>query len=985
MEFKFLKSKSNLTKKDLPLTTTLHSSAIDENTYSNPDAIFTLDIDGNVIELNNSPKELFGYTDYEIINILSDHFKPNTQNSGTKYLEQALNGEIQNFRTEILHKNGYSIEVTLTLIPILNSQKQITVIQGFIRNVSDNNNKELMKLKEHFESAQLVANIGSWEYDLIKNESYWSLQKYKIYGISPNNFVPTLENVIDFIHPEDREKFKQTIINAVKKIQDFRLECRIIKKDGSVVYVIEQGSVVYNESNQPISFLGTIQDITPRKIAEMKLLESEQRFKNIYNNLEVGIWSYDVQKNTFLLSSPGILSVTGYTFKEIPDYSSFLSKVLPEDQHILLNSKDMVISGIPFNGTYRILHKNGEIRWVHDQTLPVLDSNNVLIRLDGIITDITDLKKSEDMIKHLAYHDYLTELPNRRMFDEKIHELADNASNSFSIINFDLDRFKTINDTLGNRIGDHILKQFGNRISKIFNQASVADYSFLLARLGSDEFGLIIWGYSPLNFPIQIAKKVLAELKNPFIVDQYELYVTTSMGISSFPKDGDTVEEVLKNAETALYRAKENGKNNYHLYSASLNIQSFKLYTMERDLRKSIQNGELRVYFQPKVETSTGKIVGAEALIRWEHPVWGLISPNEFIPLAEENGFILEIGDWVLKQVCTYLNEWEQSGLPIVPISINKSAKRFLISDWTSVIYNTLKETNTDPSLIEFEITETTLLQHNDTVNNAIDFLKEIGIKIALDDFGTGYSSFTYLKQYPINTIKIDQSFIRNISNHSDEMIIKSTIYLAKGLGMKVVAEGVETKEQLTFLKQLNCDEIQGYLFSKPVPEKEFQHLLQMAIIKPTGDNTYVKPTVNRRKYYRINLTYPLSSQMSLESIKGKNIELGTTEVLIENIGLGGIKFLTTLNMPVRPDIILRFKTTLLDTEFQFSGKIVWKQELHDIYQYGVEYDIADTDRKNLSALLNKFSVQLKTNPLLANSSFIQKDKITYLKKNSFH
>ena len=266
MEFKFLKSKSNLAKKDLPYSTTLHSSAIDTDTDINPDAIFTLDIDGNVIELNTSSKGITGYTDQELMENISNYFNPNTQNLETKYLEKALNGETQNFHTEILHKNGYSMEVTLTLMPILNSQKQITGIEGIIRDISNNNKKkELIKLKEHFDSAQLVANIGSWEYDLNKNESYWSLQKYKIYGIPPNNFVPTLENVIEFIHPEDREKFKQTITNAVKKIQDFRLECRILKKDGSVVYVVEQGRVFYNESNQPISIVGTIQDITPRK------------------------------------------------------------------------------------------------------------------------------------------------------------------------------------------------------------------------------------------------------------------------------------------------------------------------------------------------------------------------------------------------------------------------------------------------------------------------------------------------------------------------------------------------------------------------------------------------------------------------------------------------------------------------------------------------------------------------------------------------
>ena len=338
------------------------------------------------------------------------------------------------------------------------------------------------------------------------------------------------------------------------------------------------------------------------------------------------------------------------------------------------------------------------------------------------------------------------------------------------------------------------------------------------------------------------------------MIEDFELYITASIGISAYPSNGTTVDEIIKNADAALYRAKGSGKNNYQIYSSTINITSFKQYELERDLRKSIENSQLLLHFQPRVDTLTGKIVSAEALVRWEHPEWGLVSPSEFIPLAEETGFINEISDWVLKQVCSYLSEWIQKELSVVPISINVTADRFLRNDWKSTLLNTLKETDVDPALIELEITETTLIQHEKTVESAFQYLKELGIKIALDDFGTGYSSLSHIKDFSIDTIKIDQSFISQITKTPNvEVIIKSIIFMAKGLNMNIVAEGVETNAQLNFLKQQECHEIQGYIFSKPVPDKKFQSLLKKVILKPIHKSENLK-IQERRNFYRIYL-----------------------------------------------------------------------------------------------------------------------------------
>jgi diguanylate cyclase (GGDEF)-like protein/PAS domain S-box-containing protein len=985
-KFKFFKSKLKDTVESVPILTIFnHSSNVKGNTFNalfdnHPDAVFTLDTNGDIIYYNKSIKEILGYNAKELIGNVARFLDRKDQNKRKKHLQQALEGKAQNFQAAVFHKNGKSIDVDVTYIPIFDNNKQVTGIYGITKDITYyvQSRKELTKVKNSLELAQQIAKLGSWEYDINKNVSYWSNQKFQIYGCkNSNDFVPTLEKVTEYVHPQDREYFQHTLINAINERKSFMMEFRILRKDRTVVYVIEQAEVILNKNGEPIRFIGTIQDITKRKKAEIKLFESEQRFKNIYNNLEVGIWSFDVQTKTYILKSPGIKEITGYSSNEFDDVNAVMSIIHPEDLPRYIELKEQIPKGNPLYHHYRIIHKDGEVRWVQDQSIPVFDSNGNMIRIDGIITNITEHKKSEEMIKHLAYHDYLTDLPNRRMFDEKVKTLMESSATNkktFAIMYMDLDRFNNINDTLGNGIADQLLQQFTQRINRLLNHSS------LFARFGSDEFGVIVWDFPQSDYPVNLAKKIIDKLRNPFFVDQYELFITSSIGISTFPTDGETSEELLKNANAALYRAKENGKNNFQIYSSSLNIKSYKLFTLERDLRKALENDEFLVYFQPRVEANTGKIVSAEALIRWEHPIWGLISPKEFIPLAEENGFIIEIGDWVFKQVCHYIKEWKQSGLPIVPISINKSPKRFLRNDWNATVFNVLKETNIDPSLLEFEITETTLLQHNETVMNSINLLKEVGIKIALDDFGTGYSSLTHLEKYPIDTIKIDQSFIRNISNHRDEMIIKSTIFLAKGLKMKVVAEGVETMEQLSFLKQQECDEIQGYLFSRPVSKKEFQDLLKRFILKPTGIIHNSDEIINRRKYYRINLMFPLSSQMSITSINGQKVELGKTEVLIQDLGFGGLKFLSTLDLPVRPDIVLQFKTKIMDQEVTLIGIIVWKQEVKELFKYGFEFIIDEIERENLVSLLNSFTIKLRKNPLVPDCNFIQEDIITYLK-----
>ncbi|MDU1845821.1 MAG: EAL domain-containing protein [Niallia nealsonii] len=743
---------------------------------------------------------------------------------------------------------------------------------------------------------------------------------------------------------------------------------------------------IMGQKEQILGIYGIAKDVTSFVKNKQELLrvkenleKAEERFRNIYDNLEVGIWSLDVVNNKFLLTSPGVKFVTGYSADEMVEME-WESIVHPDDLLDYRKLRGKLRHGDSLTHTYRIISKEGEIKQVQDQTIPVLDHAGNVIRLDGIVSDITFLEKSKEEITYLAYHDYLTDLSNKRMFDEKMEELIHNSkknNKNFACLYLNLDRFKQINDRLGHAIGDKLLQQFTIRLDEKLKMSN-----YLFARLGGDEFGILLWDFKQSDYPISIAKGIIDCMKKSFLIDEYELFATTSVGISTFPIDGKTKEELVKKADAALHRAKEMGKNNYQIYSTLLNISSFKQFQLERDLYKAMERDEFFLQFQPRVNPLTGKIISAEALIRWENAEWGFVSPREFIPIAEENGLILPIGDWVFQEVCNRISVWKNRELPIVPISINISAQRLLKSDFIPTVIKTLKETNTDPSLIEFEITETTLIQYEEVVTLAVQQLKEIGIRIALDDFGTGYSSLSYLKQYPIDTIKLDRSFVRNISiSKKDEMIVKSMIFLAKGLDMKIVAEGVETKEQLALLKQQECDEIQGYLFSKPVGEEDFQAFLQKMILHPQDTQWDSREIANRRKFYRINLLHPLHGNMSLVSIKGNKVQLGKTAILIEDIGVGGMRILSNIDLPVRPDIILQFVTTILGEKIEIGGHIVWKHEINEFYQYGIEFIMKEKERDGLVKLLNNFFLQYRKNPLLSNCSFIKEEKISYLRK----
>ena len=468
--------------------------------------------------------------------------------------------------------------------------------------------------------------------------------------------------------------------------------------------------------------------------------------------------------------------------------------------------------------------KDGSLVDVTVWTTALRDQQSEVSGIMAIVADITERKAAEAKINYLAYHDTLTGLPNRVSFEERLAESvahAGRARGRLAVMFLSLDRFKKFNDTLGHVIGDRLLRSVAERLT-----AAVRDGD-TVARFGSDEFAFLLTRIAGADDAARAAREFQRVLDPLFVVGGHELYVTASIGISVHPEDGADAQELLKSAGSALYRAKQSGGNNYQFYTADMNERALHRLALENKLRWAIERNEFRVYYQPQVSIGTGRVTGMEALVRWQHPEMGLVSPAEFIPLAEDTGLISPIGEWVLRTACAQARAWRDEGFEGLRVGVNLSPRQFQQPDLVPMVERLLKETGLDAASLELEVTESSVMKNAESSVRTLAELKAMGIKIAVDDFGSGYSSLSYLKSLPIDVLKIDQSFVRDMTaDPKDAAIVMAIIQLAHSLQLEVKAEGVETDEQLRFLSLLRCDAMQGYLFCQPLPVDAFEQLL---------------------------------------------------------------------------------------------------------------------------------------------------------------
>jgi diguanylate cyclase (GGDEF)-like protein/PAS domain S-box-containing protein len=555
-----------------------------------------------------------------------------------------------------------------------------------------------------------------------------------------------------------------------------------------------------------------------------KLQVTANNLLNILNHLDVAVWIIDLSTQDAFFSD-GFERIFGRTAEEFYQDSGLWIKVIhPEDVHIGANRKTKKHNGEKVIDEYRIIKPSGEIRWVQDRALPfscVEGGENLFI---GIIIDITERKKIEEQMIYAANHDDLTGLPNRKYFNKKLQialEKAEINQSNLAILFIDLDQFKMINDTLGHNIGDFLLKQVGTRINSCINESGV------VARQAGDEFIILIEDVSPVEIEA-IAENILRSLDFPFMLNGNEVFITTSIGISIYPQHGTNPEALIKNADAAMYEVKYNGKNHFKYYSFEIEKSIKRRMIIINGIRKALENDEFELFYQPKIEISSNNVIGVEVLLRWNHPLYGLIPPCEFIPIAEETGIIIQIGEWVLQTACKQYKVWEDLGIAPLTLCINVSPSQFLDPHLVKKISDVIQECNMNPQNLDLEITESVAMYNLEEAVKKLNQLRDIGIKLALDDFGTGFSSLNYLQRFPIDQLKIDRSFIKNVTiNSQTAALVKSIISFAHGLNLIVIAEGVETAEQLEFIRSHHCDVGQGYYFSRPVPSQTVQNILK--------------------------------------------------------------------------------------------------------------------------------------------------------------
>ena len=536
-------------------------------------------------------------------------------------------------------------------------------------------------------------------------------------------------------------------------------------------------------------------------------------------------------KSIILAINPAFTRITGYTADEAigrtPEilHSGRQNKVFYADMwQTLLNTGH-------WQGELWNRRKNGEVypEWL--AITAIHDDNGKVNEYAALFSDITEQKRNEEQLAHQACHDILTDLPNRLLFDDRLSMALAHAQRNNSmlaVIFLDLDRFKNINDSLGHSVGDRVLQSVAGRLTRNIRQEDTA------ARMGGGEFTILLPHIPHADNAAELAEKILGAIEQPLYLDDHELFVTASIGISVYPGDAGQAESLMKNADTAMYRAKERGGNNYQFYTPAMNTRALERLTLENSLRHALKRNQFLLYYQPQIHLGTGQIVGVEALLRWRTEEGELISPAEFIPLLEETGLIIPVGAWVLQQACMQNSAWQAAGLPPLRIAVNLSARQFGQQDLVSHVLNCLEKSGLEAGYLELEITESIMMDAVDGKLEVLKALRHAGLQLAVDDFGTGYSSLSYLKRLPVDTIKIDQCFIRNAAHDpEDAAIVKAIITLAHDLKRRVIAEGVETREQLSLLHTLGCDEIQGYLFSRPLAAEALPAWLEQQRLDP--------------------------------------------------------------------------------------------------------------------------------------------------------
>jgi diguanylate cyclase len=601
-------------------------------------------------------------------------------------------------------------------------------------------------------------------------------------------------------------------------------ESRYVHRDGSQLWVHITLSVIRDAAGRRHHYVGIIEAIGRRKETERALKETKEQFEQLANHIPEAFWIADIEKRAVIYVSPAFERIHGAGLDSSDPKRAWTSMLHSLDRRRVLKALRKVAE-TPTNVKYRIVRPDGGIRWVHARGYPIKNADGTVYRVAGTIEDITERRALEGRLQHQAHFDSLTGLPNRVLFFDRLAQAlthALRAQHSVGLLFVDLDNFKTVNDTMGHSAGDKLLAHIGQGLKHAMRAEDT------VGRLGGDEFGIILPQVDKPDHARVIAEKALAALTVPLNVDGQRVVITGSIGLAISVGGGIDAETLVKNADRAMFRAKESGRNGYAFYTEEMNKQAAEQRDLERLLRRALECDEFSLHFQAKASIKSGEVTGCEALLRWPGAGGGPIGPAQFVPVLEQSGLIVQVGERVIRKACQQIAEWKLDGIAPLPIAINVSPRQFHDRNLAGMIESALRDMDVDGSFLEVELTESTAMQNTEETIRSLHKLKELGVKIAIDDFGTGYSSLSYLTQLPIDVLKIDRAFVTGIpDNRSDASIAKAIITMAHSLFLKVVAEGVEHERQLDFLAENGCDEVQGYLLARPVPALELTRLMR--------------------------------------------------------------------------------------------------------------------------------------------------------------
>ena len=665
-----------------------------------------------------------------------------------------------------------------------------------------------------------ASELGLWDWDLQSDQVHHSHLR-ELFGLDPEQVQVMLRDLTPRLHPDDLPVLRRELIEHMKgRSEDYHIEYRVRHADGYWVWVEDRGRAVERDSaGRVLRMLGTRRDVSERRQQQ----EQQRLAAMVFEAASEGICILDPDYR-FLAVNRAFSVVTGYSREE----------VLGRRVTSLLGSREMrrqypaIVQELDSNGSWQgeliETRKSGELypQWL--QLNLVHDAAGRRSHIVAFLADLTARREAEERLRYLSHYDELTGLANRSLFRERLHEASQRArqtGRSIALLHIDLDRFKLLNDSLGHEVADQMLRQISRRLTQMVPEADC------IARLSGDEFAIILDAYSSLSSLARMASRLLAKLRVPMIAGGHELVVSASLGISLLPDYAREISALISQANMAVQHAKHLGGNTFQFFTDNLQACTLERLQLENRLRKAIDEGQLEVFYQPKLDLRDDSLSAAEALVRWRDPEHGVIAPGEFIGLAEETGLIMPIGEFVLRQACHQARAWQVQGLASIRVSVNLSVHQLRQGNLASLVRQVLDETGLAPYWLELELTESQMLDNVDSVIATFQQLRDMGVKLAIDDFGTGYSSLSYLKRFPVDYVKIDQTFIRDLSPGSeDAAITRAIIAMAHSLELKVVAEGVETQAQMDFLKRQGCDEIQGYLISRPRDAIAFAELL---------------------------------------------------------------------------------------------------------------------------------------------------------------